>query len=191
MRRFLKFVLLLGIGLAFAKPGGSGPKGPDDSTPITPNGTDPADSPKVKTPGGTNAVTNWGGAKAEIDKSLDDGEIGDGTSGNPPETPATPTTEPKNPDKWASQQNLDNHYQDHGEEMGFESQIEYREAAIDLMSTDGGRRDGVQIKRDGEVAYFFDPATGEFGASGPRGIITYFTPDDPADYFRRQPGTEV
>jgi hypothetical protein len=60
------------------------------------------------------------------------------------------------------------------------------------MSTDGGRRPGVKIKTDGDTSYFFDPATGEFGRSGPRGIITYYIPSpDPQAHFDRQPGTEV
>lgn len=47
------------------------------------------------------------------------------------------------------------------------------------------------MKKDGEVHRFFDPGSGEFGATGPRGIITYFKPENGMDYFRRQPGVEV
>jgi hypothetical protein len=182
MRRVLKLLLLLGIGLAFAKPGPppNRPGGNGDGGKPRP----PTTTSKVDADQGTESASKAVQAEAEA------GRGGGSTERQPESTPA-PTTEPSHPDKWSSQTNLDNHYRDHGEEMGYDSQIEYAEAAKDLTSTEGGRREGVQIKRDGNVSYFFDPATGEFAASGKNGVITYFKPDDPADYFRRQPGTEV
>ncbi|MEU6733859.1 hypothetical protein ABZ929_11745 [Streptomyces physcomitrii] len=56
--------------------------------------------------------------------------------------------------------------------------IEYNYAAQDPMCMRDGRRPEVLMKRDGDVQRFFDPESGEFGSAGPRGIITYFTPDD-------------
>ncbi len=94
-------------------------------------------------------------------------------------------------DKWSDTNNLDEHFRKHGEEMGFDTMTEYNYAAQDLMCMCDGRRPGVRMKRDGDVQRFFDPESGEFGSAGPRGIITYFKPDDDLDYFRRQPGVEV
>jgi RHS repeat-associated protein len=94
-------------------------------------------------------------------------------------------------DKWSDANNLDEHFRKHGEEMGFDTMTEYNYAAQDLMCMCDGRRPGVLLKRDGDVQRFFDPESGEFGSAGPRGIITYFKPDDGLDYFRRQPGVEV
>ncbi|MFI6910043.1 LamG-like jellyroll fold domain-containing protein [Nonomuraea sp. NPDC050394] len=94
-------------------------------------------------------------------------------------------------DKWVSEANLDRHFADHGEEMGLTTLSEYRYAAMDLMCTCNGRRPGVLVKRDGKTYRFYDPKTGEFGAAGPNGIITYFKPDEGIDYFKKQPGTMV
>ncbi|WP_322763069.1 polymorphic toxin-type HINT domain-containing protein [Frankia sp. Cr2] len=94
-------------------------------------------------------------------------------------------------DKWTSQSNLDQHFGDHGSEMGFKSQAEYRYAAEDLMCTCGGRRPGVLIKQDGKTKYYLDPRTGEFGVASDRGIVTYFKPDDPMSYFNKQPGVLI
>ncbi|MFC4561964.1 polymorphic toxin-type HINT domain-containing protein [Nocardiopsis mangrovi] len=94
-------------------------------------------------------------------------------------------------DEWTTSGNLDRHYADHGDEMGYETQIEYSSAAIDLMCECDGARPGVLIKRDGDKAYYFDPESGEFGTRSSRGIITFFIPDDPQSYFDRQSGVLV
>ncbi|MBP2478603.1 RHS repeat-associated protein [Crossiella equi] len=94
-------------------------------------------------------------------------------------------------DEWSGAKNLDEHFNKHGDEMGFDTVAEYKYAAQDLMCLCDGRRPGVLMKKDGEVHRFFDPGSGEFGATGPRGIITYFKPENGMDYFRRQPGVEV
>ena len=94
-------------------------------------------------------------------------------------------------DKWASKGNLDRHFDDHGAEMGYQSPAEYGAGAEDLMCTCAGRRPGVIQKQEGSTNYFLDPESGEFGKTGDRGIVTYFKPDDPMDYYNRQPGVPV
>jgi hypothetical protein len=153
----------------------------------------------------TPPVHGWSSGKAETKENLDQGpaggaDSGDGTGSDQPDGSGsstdgqTPTTTPNHPDKWADN-NLESHYDDHKNDptAQWETMAEYQYAAIDLMTTDGGRRDGVRIKVSGDgTAYYYDPATGEFGRSGPRGIITFFIPHpDPDAYFARQPGTEV
>ncbi len=94
-------------------------------------------------------------------------------------------------DKWTSQGNLDRHFGDHGAEMGFKAQAEYRYAAEDLMCTCGGRRPGVLMKQDGNTRYYLDPKTGEFGVASNRGIVTYYVPDNPMGHFNIQPGALI
>ncbi|WP_309059767.1 hypothetical protein [Streptomyces sp.] len=91
--------------------------------------------------------------------------------------------------EWSDDNNLDEHLRKHGEEMGFDTMTECNCAAQDLMCMGDGRRPGGLVKRDGDVQRFFDPESGEFGFAGPRGIVTYFKPDDGLGYFRRQPGS--
>lgn len=90
-------------------------------------------------------------------------------------------------DRWSSRENLNEHFDKHGEELGLETKSEYDYAAQDLMCGCDGRRPGVQVKVDGKTRYYFDPKTGEFGITGDRGIVTYYRADK--DYFNRQPGT--
>ncbi|MFI7064662.1 polymorphic toxin-type HINT domain-containing protein [Kribbella sp. NPDC050124] len=92
-------------------------------------------------------------------------------------------------DRWTSRRNLDDHYDAHGEQMGFATKSEYDYAARDLMCTCEGRRPGMLIKQDGTTRYYFDPKTGEFGITVDRGIVTYFNADKA--YFNGQPGTLV
>ena len=92
-------------------------------------------------------------------------------------------------DGWSSQRNLDEHFTKHGDEMGYETQIEYEHAAVDLTCTCAGRRPGVKIKQDGTTKYYFDPANGEFAITGTRGVVTFYKVD--AAYFARQPGTLI
>ncbi|GAA2162899.1 MULTISPECIES: hypothetical protein [Glycomyces] len=185
MRSLFKLLAVIAIGLAFArppKPGGHGP-----------GGRPPAPRPPVQ---------GFTSGKQAVRTDYDQAEAGasggsDGT-GNSPESDGTadgqtPPTDPNHPDKWADN-NLESHYDSHKDDptAEWDSMADYQYAAIDLMTTDGGRRPGVKIKVTGDTAYYFDPATGEFGRSGPRGIITFFIPHpDPEGYWTRQPGTEV
>ncbi|WP_147397536.1 polymorphic toxin-type HINT domain-containing protein [Amycolatopsis panacis] len=89
-------------------------------------------------------------------------------------------------DGWSSARNLDVHFAKHGAEMGYESQIEYREAAADLTCTCDGRRSGVKVKQQGTTKFYFDPATDEFAVTGTKGIVTFFKA--PPGYFEAQPG---
>ncbi|MET7648643.1 polymorphic toxin-type HINT domain-containing protein, partial [Streptomyces sp. NPDC005426] len=96
-----------------------------------------------------------------------------------------------NCDEWTSKGNLDEHYQKHGDEMGYESQREYEEAAKDLMCDCDGGRPGVLVKEaseDGTVRYF-DPATGEYGMKSKKGIISFYKLDGGLAAFKGMPGT--
>jgi hypothetical protein len=94
-------------------------------------------------------------------------------------------------ERWTSQTNLDDHFERHGADMGFDNVTEYRYAAEDLMCECAGRRPGVIVKRDGTTSYFLDSETGEFGIRGSRGIVTYYIPDNPRGHFENQPGAIV
>jgi hypothetical protein len=91
---------------------------------------------------------------------------------------------------WTSAANLDQHYSDHGAEMGFESQAEYEHAAIEFMCNCDGPAPYF-YKSNGVVSYHFNPATGEFGMTSDAtgGIITYYGIEPGsagADYVERQ-----
>ncbi|MDA2807280.1 hypothetical protein, partial [Nocardiopsis suaedae] len=90
-----------------------------------------------------------------------------------------------------SAKNLDEHFDKHGAAMGYESQIEYRMAAEDLMCECDGGRPGVQVKVNGDTRYYLDPTTGEFGMPSDKGVVTFYVPDNPQDYFDKQRGTVV
>ncbi|REH30682.1 RHS repeat-associated protein [Kutzneria buriramensis] len=98
-----------------------------------------------------------------------------------------------NCDEWTKQGNLDNHYEKHGDEMGYDSQREYSEAAKDLTCDCDGGRPGVMRKLDdssdeGVVIRYFDPSTNEYGMKGPKGIITYYKLDGGIGTFKKMPG---
>ncbi|MFD5411791.1 polymorphic toxin-type HINT domain-containing protein, partial [Streptomyces nojiriensis] len=98
-----------------------------------------------------------------------------------------------NCNRWTSQKNLDEHYVSHGAEMGFDSQREYMEAAVDLLCDCDGGRPGVMRKlgvdHEGRpVLRYFDPATKEYGMKGKAGIVTYYKLDGGIATFRAMPG---
>ncbi|MFD5782998.1 polymorphic toxin-type HINT domain-containing protein [Streptomyces sp. NPDC126933] len=96
-----------------------------------------------------------------------------------------------NCDEWTSKGNLDEHYEKHGDEMGYESQREYEEAAKDLLCDCDGGRPGVLVKEaseDGSIRYF-DPATGEYGMKSKKGIISFYKLDGGLAAFKGMPGT--
>ncbi|MGQ4513755.1 polymorphic toxin-type HINT domain-containing protein [Streptomyces sp. DW26H14] len=98
-----------------------------------------------------------------------------------------------NCNEWTSQSNLDIHYGKHADEMGFDSQIEYSEAAKALMCDCDGGLPGVMRKidassPDGIVIRYFDPETGEYGMKGPKGIITFYELDGGIATFKAMPG---
>ena len=68
--------------------------------------------------------------------------------------------------KWSDDNNLDEHFRKHGEEMGFDTMTECNCAAQDLMCMCDGRRPGVLVKRDGDVQRFFDPESENLGLLG-------------------------
>ena len=185
MRTLLKLLAITVIGLALARR-------PGDSD--APGGTNPNRGSSPPPP-----VGGFNSGRQATKASLDKGEAGGSRNGNEDnadsgsQTVGQAPTDPKHPDKWADG-NLESHFDDHRNDptAEWDSMAEYQYAAIDLMTTEGGRRPGVRIKVTGDTAYYYDPATGEFGRSGPRGIITFFIPHpDPEAYFERQPGTEV
>jgi hypothetical protein len=97
-----------------------------------------------------------------------------------------------NCDEWTSKGNIDEHYEKHGEEMGYESQIEYEEAAKDLMCDCDDGRPGVIAKDDSSsgTTRYFDPETGEYGMKSKKGIITFYKLDGGLATFNKMPGTK-
>lgn len=96
-------------------------------------------------------------------------------------------------DAWSPGDTLSNHYAVHGADMGFQSEAEYREAAIDLTCSCDGLRTDVLRKTDSVTgkSYFYDPATSEFAITYPSGIDTYYTLDGGMDSFSGMPGDPV
>ncbi|MFB9300428.1 polymorphic toxin-type HINT domain-containing protein, partial [Kibdelosporangium philippinense] len=94
-------------------------------------------------------------------------------------------------DQWTSDFNLDEHYNKHGRDMGFYLKEDYQKAAQQFLCTCRGRPSTMKIKQNGTTKYYYDTATGEYGMTGQKGIITYFEPDDGLAYFDRQPGFEI
>ncbi|WP_106584425.1 polymorphic toxin-type HINT domain-containing protein [Murinocardiopsis flavida] len=96
----------------------------------------------------------------------------------------------QNCDEWTGQGNLDDHYSKHGEKMRYESQIEYKEAAKDLMCDCDGGRPGViaKVDRAGGAVRYFDPETGEYGMKSSKGIITFYKLDGGQSTFDAMPG---
>lgn len=74
--------------------------------------------------------------------------------------------------------------------MGFDSEIEYAEAAKDLMCDCDGGRNGVLRKHDSESGAwrYFDPKTGEYGMKSAKGIITFYRLDGGLHAFNNMPG---
>jgi hypothetical protein len=96
-------------------------------------------------------------------------------------------------DSWTSPKRLSEHFQDHGAEMGIESEREYLEAAMDLACTCDGYRPGVLHKRNSTTgkSYFYDPESREFAVTYPNGIDTYYRLDGGIDSFKGMPGDPV
>ncbi|MEU6484804.1 hypothetical protein [Streptomyces sp. NPDC046887] len=75
--------------------------------------------------------------------------------------------------------------------MGYDSQIEYEEAAKDLMCECDGGRPGVLVKdvADDGTVRFFDRESGEFGMKVKKDIITFYKLDGGLQKFKNMPGT--
>ncbi|MCR5108554.1 MAG: zinc-ribbon domain containing protein [Lachnospiraceae bacterium] len=79
---------------------------------------------------------------------------------------------------------LNEHYEKHGEEMGFESAKEY-EAAADKVIHDPKSLHKIE-KEDGDYVFYLE-STNEFVILSPDGYIrTYFNPNSGIDYYNRQ-----
>lgn len=79
---------------------------------------------------------------------------------------------------------LDEHYEKHGEEMGFESPEEY-EWAADQVIHNPNTLHKIE-KEDGDDVYYL-PDTNEFVVVAPNGTIrTYFEPDSGIKYYNKQ-----
>ena len=86
---------------------------------------------------------------------------------------------------WTSDDRLNDHFDDHGKAMGFESPAEYGVAAQDFVARTG---DDIVVRVDGSKTYKLDQATGELAIYSDGGIISYFVPDNPLEYFTDLPG---
>ena len=78
---------------------------------------------------------------------------------------------------------LEQHYEKHGIEMGFESAEEYEAAASKVVTN---KKSLHKIEEDGDDVYYLEE-TNEFVIVSTTGYIrTYFYPSDGLDYFNRQ-----
>lgn len=83
-----------------------------------------------------------------------------------------------------SEKLLNQHYEKHGEDMGFDSPKEYEEAANRVVYNEETMH--KTEKEDGDDVYYLED-TNEFVIVSTDGYIrTYFLPDDGIDYFNRQ-----
>ncbi len=79
---------------------------------------------------------------------------------------------------------LNDHYEKHGKEMGFDSAKEYEQAASDVVNNPDALH--KMEKEDGDDVYYVE-ATNEFVVVSKQGFLrTYFLPDKGIDYFNRQ-----
>ncbi|MBR4515499.1 MAG: hypothetical protein IKO61_11505 [Lachnospiraceae bacterium] len=79
---------------------------------------------------------------------------------------------------------LNDHYEKHGKEMGFDSAKEYEQAASDVVNNPDALH--KTEKEDGDDVYYVE-ATNEFVVVSKQGFLrTYFLPDKGIDYFNRQ-----
>ena len=86
--------------------------------------------------------------------------------------------------RFRSKKLLNEHYDKHGVEMGFESAAEYEKAASAVVNNPDALH--KLEKEDGDDVYYLK-ATNEFVIVSPDGYIrTYFNPRDGIDYFNRQ-----
>lgn len=86
--------------------------------------------------------------------------------------------------RFRSKKLLNEHYEKHGVDMGFESAKDYEEAASAVVNNPDALH--KTEKEDGDDVYYLK-ATNEFVIVSPDGYIrTYFNPRDGIDYFNRQ-----
>jgi len=87
---------------------------------------------------------------------------------------------------WTNEYSEIYHFNEHGEEMGYENDIEgYSKAAKNFANNN---KQGIKSfrARNGST-YKYDPKTNEFGIISKDGkIVTYFEPDRGIDYFNDQ-----
>lgn len=109
----------------------------------------------------------------------------------PEEKPSEPAQEPqKEPEAeyrelyFRSQKLLDQHYEKHGIEMGFDSAEEYEAAACDVVNDPEALH--KTEKEDGDDIYYIE-ATNEFVVVSKDGYIrTYFLPSSGKKYYDKQ-----
>ena len=86
--------------------------------------------------------------------------------------------------RFRSKKLLNEHYEKHGVDMGFESAKDYEKAASAVVNNPDALH--KTEKEDGDDVYYLK-ATNEFVIVSPDGYIrTYFNPRDGIDYFNRQ-----
>lgn len=87
---------------------------------------------------------------------------------------------------WTSEYSEVNHFYKHGEEMGYENDINgYSQAAKNFANSN---KNGIKsFKANNGSIYKYDPKTNEFGVISKEGkIVTYFNPSGGIDYFNNQ-----
>ena len=85
---------------------------------------------------------------------------------------------------FASKEKLENHFEKHGKEMGFESSEEYEKAANNVVNNKAALH--KLEAEDGDDVYYLEE-TNEFVIVSEKGYIrTYFNPNDGIDYYNRQ-----
>ena len=88
-------------------------------------------------------------------------------------------------DTWTSPQSLSDHVEEHGAQVGAQSEAEY-EAGAAVIACDCDPSDSSVLRRFDSVtqtATYYDTTSGELVVKSPKGIVTYFKPDRGAAYF--------
>ena len=100
------------------------------------------------------------------------------------EISAEPEEEEQIEYRFRSKKLLNEHYEKHGVDMGFENAKDYEKAASAVVNNPDALH--KTEKEDGDDVYYLK-ATNEFVIVSPDGYIrTYFNPRDGIDYFNRQ-----
>ena len=86
---------------------------------------------------------------------------------------------------WTSAGSLGDHFAEHGEEVGAQTEAEY-EAGAAFISCDCDPSDTSILRRfdsTTQTATYFDTQNGELVVKSQRGLVTYFKPDRGLEYF--------
>ena len=91
---------------------------------------------------------------------------------------------------WAkdfNKKSLDNHFYDHGKDMGFDSKESYKQHAIKFANTVDKKNCTSFVYSKTGSTYKYNKVTNEFAIITKDGyVVTYFKPKEVYDYYKKQ-----